>query len=335
MWKNLSMSRFRNGVAFLILLSVSSLAACLPETRPQVFSVFNEVPRPGEEAAPPPEAPRPSIEKLRDWEEVLKALPKDVVGGADWVKAIKQGVIAPRVHLDPTAPPEPPFSLATLVGAIPSNGKAPFELDIELIPTNNPFFKVVFPHSSHTLWLNCSSCHPSIVAQRGAGMAKIFAGEYCGKCHGKVSFAPATGCPRCHVNLPAPGGEKQGRGFGVKGEIVFPRKPQGASIPPATFPHWFHRIRFRCTACHPAIFAMQRGANPITMDAMKNGKFCATCHNGKIAWEIGFATCTRCHVTRQVRHVGPSKDTLTEHPPAEAGGLVLWTESPDTGQRPV
>src|SRR5215831_20291796 len=25
----------------------------------------------------------------------------------------------------------------------------------------------------------------------------------------------------------------------------------------------------------------------------------------------------------------------TEQPPAEAGGLVLWTESPDTGQRPV
>ena len=25
----------------------------------------------------------------------------------------------------------------------------------------------------------------------------------------------------------------------------------------------------------------------------------------------------------------------TKHPPAQAGGLVLWTESPDTGPRPV
>src|SRR5262245_9280010 len=32
---------------------------------------------------------------------------------------------------------------------------------------------------------------------------------------------------------------------------------------------------------------------------------------------------------------GATECRMTEQPPAEAGGLVLWTESPDTGQRPV
>jgi len=37
-------------------------------------------------------------------------------------------------------------------------------------------------------------------------MAKIFAGEFCGRCHGKVAFNVPTGCPRCH---PALGGVKR------------------------------------------------------------------------------------------------------------------------------
>lgn len=69
----------------------------------------------------------------------------------------------------------------------------------------------------------------------------------------------------------------------------------GKDIPAAKFPHWFHRIRFKCASCHPAIFEMKAGANPVTMTAMRRGEFCATCHNGKIAWEIGFTTCVRCH----------------------------------------
>ena len=71
----------------------------------------------------------------------------------------------------------------------------------------------------------------------------------------------------------------------------------GKDIPPATFPHWFHRIRFKCASCHPAIFEMKAGANPITMTAMRRGEFCATCHNGRIAWEVGFTTCVRCHAS--------------------------------------
>ncbi len=152
-------------------------------------------------AANPENKPRPEIEKLKTWEEVLNALPKDIVGGPDWVKAVKDGVIAPRHKLPSDSQPVAPFTLDTLVPGSVTDTQPAFDLNIEMVPEKAPFYKVVFPHSSHTLWLNCSSCHPGMMAQRGSGMQQIFAGEYCGRCHGKVSFSPLTSCARCHVNL--------------------------------------------------------------------------------------------------------------------------------------
>ncbi|MFQ5693863.1 MAG: c(7)-type cytochrome triheme domain-containing protein, partial [Nitrospinota bacterium] len=95
------------------------------------------------------------------------------------------------------------------------------------------------------------------------------------------------------------GEKKRGVGFGVKGDVRFHREPGGPGIPPATFPHWVHRIRFKCSACHPALFEMKAGANKVSMDAILKGKFCGACHNGKVAWISSFETCTRCHVAAQ------------------------------------
>jgi len=80
------------------------------------------------------------------------------------------------------------------------------------------------------------------------------------------------------------------------GDIVFTRKGTGAEdIPPAMFPHWVHRMQFKCYACHDAIFVMKAGANPITMEAIQQGKYCGVCHNGKTAFQATFETCVRCH----------------------------------------
>lgn len=238
--------------------------------------------------------------ELRVWQEVLETLPRDVMGGLDWVKALQDAVITPRVKVDSVDAPEPPADLVPLVQKLVAEGKTHLDLDVAITPSKNPYFKVVFPHAGHTLWLHCSSCHPDVIAQRGVGMDEIKKGAYCGKCHGKVSFAVETGCPRCHVNLPTPTTPQTAKAFGVKGNIVFPREEQVGSFPPATFPHWFHRIRFRCKACHPSIFKMQRGANPITMGKIERGQFCGVCHNGRTAWPINFANCKRCHVRQRL-----------------------------------
>jgi len=64
-------------------------------------------------------------------------------------------------------------------------------------------------------------------------------------------------------------------------------------LSPVVFPHWFHRIRFKCKACHEEIFVMEKGADNITMSAIIKGEYCGKCHNGKIAWDPLY--CDRCH----------------------------------------
>lgn len=470
-----------------------------------------------------PESP---LQQAKSWDEALGLLPRDIVGGVDWVKALKEKLALPLAYV-PTKAPQPPFTLDTLVPGVSALASPPLDLNVEIVPAKVPFYKVVFPHSSHTMWLNCSSCHPGFVGRR-PGMAAIFSGEYCGMCHGKVSFSLTTSCARCHVNV-APADDKTieadlaraqeapiaatpelvergktlymqacavchgekgdrngplavaletkprdftkgkfrfrstsdlptdydifrvitrgvmassmpsfsglpfedrfalvqyvktfsprfekeeppppipvtdpppftpelieqgkqlfveagchnchgdtGKGDGgsakdlkddwgdaikpfdftsgrppkhgptakdmfraimtglqgtpmpafgevfedpqqvwsivafgmslgdqtrglptfTKGDILFPRPMAEGEMPPARFPHWFHRVRFRCAACHPGFFVMKRGANEISMDAMRQGRFCANCHNGIVAWQIGFPTCVRCH----------------------------------------
>lgn len=84
----------------------------------------------------------------------------------------------------------------------------------------------------------------------------------------------------------------------VEGDVVLSRKGGTGGVPLAVFPHWFHRIRYKCYACHDAIFKMKQGADDVTMDAITAGKFCGACHDGKTAWGVTFETCNRCHIER-------------------------------------
>lgn len=77
------------------------------------------------------------------------------------------------------------------------------------------------------------------------------------------------------------------------GDITLNREASKAGMPPVVFPHWFHRIRFKCKVCHPAIFKMRAGANEINMIKIIQGEFCGKCHNGIIAWPPLY--CDRCH----------------------------------------
>ena len=68
---------------------------------------------------------------------------------------------------------------------------------------------------------------------------------------------------------------------------------QKADVKAVVFPHWFHRIRFKCKVCHEEIFVMKKNANDISMRKIMDGKACGTCHNGLIAWEPLY--CDKCH----------------------------------------
>jgi c(7)-type cytochrome triheme protein len=84
---------------------------------------------------------------------------------------------------------------------------------------------------------------------------------------------------------------------------------QGKDSPgQVTFSHGKHKEagNEKCNACHTKIFKMKRGqAGPFTMERMKAGELCGTCHNGKT--EIGGkhvfavsdkANCEKCHAKK-------------------------------------
>ncbi len=77
-------------------------------------------------------------------------------------------------------------------------------------------------------------------------------------------------------------------------DVVINNYADAAGMRPAVFPHWFHRIRFRCKVCHADLgFKFKAGGNKITMAKIIDGKFCGACHNGEVAWSV--ENCAMCH----------------------------------------
>lgn len=78
------------------------------------------------------------------------------------------------------------------------------------------------------------------------------------------------------------------------GDIVINNYSDAAGMRPAVFPHWFHRIRFRCKVCHADLgFKFKAGGNDINMLKIIDGQYCGACHNGAIAWSV--ENCNLCH----------------------------------------
>lgn len=122
----------------------------------------------------------PVMQKSND---ALTGLPLDKKGAVDWMKALNSGAIAPRAGLKVTEKMQ--------------------VLDSDIIMKNTKAMPYVrFPHNSHTRWLACVNCHDEIfISKAGSNpvnMNKIFLGQYCGVCHGKVAFTPFFSCERCH-----------------------------------------------------------------------------------------------------------------------------------------
>ncbi len=78
------------------------------------------------------------------------------------------------------------------------------------------------------------------------------------------------------------------------GDVVINEYSDEAGMRPVIFPHWFHRIRFRCKVCHGDLgFAFEAGGNDINMLKIIDGEYCGACHNGDLAWSI--ENCDLCH----------------------------------------
>ena len=77
-------------------------------------------------------------------------------------------------------------------------------------------------------------------------------------------------------------------------DVVLNNHSESEGMRPVIFPHWFHRIRFKCKVCHGELgFKMRVGSNHVSMEKITQGQFCGACHNGEIAWPVD--QCDLCH----------------------------------------
>ena len=134
----------------------------------------------------------PALQWLQNPGDALRRMPSDNAGNkVDWVRAFEDGYIRPR---------------SSLTGEIEVK-----QLDTEIIMNDTGSLpRVLFPHKPHTRWLDCENCHEKIFKSKAGAtpvtMSKILDGEYCGVCHGAVSF-PLTECNRCH-SVPLSGAQE-------------------------------------------------------------------------------------------------------------------------------
>lgn len=166
----------------------------------------------------------------------------------------------------------------------------------------------------------CGSCHNGKLVQDGK---KVFAAcgpdkghKRCDRCHSQgKNVKPAHDFASFTAKLPK---DKFGNGVNwekaaesglikpnnhLEGVSIdeparpiqkdFTIKPKSAAMGEIIFSHKKHVAWNGCEVCHPEVFkGGKRGAQPYTMDEIKQKKFCGVCH---MAVAFPLDDCSRCH----------------------------------------
>jgi len=123
-----------------------------------------------------------------DFYEFRKQFPPERFGnGIDWLTAEEKNLVTLKDHIEG-------------VSIKRSKIQEPKEFDLTAKEPNMP--DIIFSHKKHTVWNGCELCHPELFGVKKDSvpysMQEIFAGQYCGACHGLVAF-PNIDCQRCHT----------------------------------------------------------------------------------------------------------------------------------------
>jgi c(7)-type cytochrome triheme protein len=123
-----------------------------------------------------------------DFYQFTKKLPRARFGDKiNWVEAEENGQIKPKDYLEGVSFEEEPLKYSS---------------EVEMKSRVSEIPDIIYSHKKHTAWIGCEVCHPDIFEIEKGGtkytMQEIFAGKYCGACHGKVAF-PNLNCRGCHT----------------------------------------------------------------------------------------------------------------------------------------
>lgn len=128
------------------------------------------------------------VEFEKDFYKFTKDFPLSKFGDKiDWLKTEEAGLIKLKDYLEGVSLKTKTFK---------------YSADTDIKSNIKGMPDIVFSHKKHAVWNGCEVCHPDIFGvKKGATkytMQDIFAGKYCGACHGKVSFS-SLDCQACHV----------------------------------------------------------------------------------------------------------------------------------------
>ncbi len=102
------------------------------------------------------------------------------------------------------------------------------------------------------------------------------------------------------------------------------------------FAHWTHRLKYTCKVCHYELeFAMKAKETPIVCDnGRMGGKYCVTCHNGKISFAPRDATgenCDGCHGSNASSRWTKFRELQKTLPAARFGNEINWAKALEDG----
>jgi len=299
----------------------------------------------------PVDTVRPPIEATLDPDSTRALLPRDNAGNIDWMEALRRGVIKPR----PATPGDSAAALpSTFRFGFDFYFPGPNPMFDALFPHSAHTEWVACEHCHTRIFKYrdtqihmadvlegryCGTCHGKVAFPVETG---------CERCHVGFPQPPDRAEPKLigdvvmtRVPRPPAGARvamdssratdadttaESAARMSTGVDSVNSQRPSDTSglgnmyYPPATFPHWVHRIRYQCKACHPSLFEPEAGSTAVTMVDIDGGEACGACHDGSTAFDAGFGQCHRCHAAPLEPAQVPPETTAPASTPADTVG---------------
>jgi len=120
------------------------------------------------------------------------------------------------------------------------------------------------------------------------------------------------------------------------GSVLMDKEASKKNVGPVVFSHLIHRVKYTCRVCHYELeFSMKANDTSVQCDNGKmNGRYCATCHNGKISFapeDKNGKNCSSCHAESSSASWKTFRELQERLPRSKFGDGINWSKALDEG----